>query len=224
MTLGRHEGIVNYSCCWFLAHLGWVARLQGRLEEAVRHGRDAVDLVPVAGQVWFGPATRSLLAGTLLEFGDAAGARELLETAQRDAGPDGAESYRLRCLAPLAEVTGDPAVLAEADALLAGISAPPGGAWILGADAYLSVARAWLGRCEPARARAVLAPLLAAAQRLDWVPVLVTAGLVDATAAAALGEPSAAAALGAVAERAQRHAIPGVAAAARAVAAGLRPG
>ncbi len=224
VTLGRHEGIVSYSCCWFVAHLGWVARLQGRLDEAVRHGRDAVDLVPAAGQVWFGPATRSLLAGTLLELGDAAGAREQLEAALRDAGPDGAESYRLRCLAPLAEVTGDPAVLAEAEALLAGISAPPGGAWFLGVDAYLSVARAWLGRRDPARARAVLAPLLAAAQRLDWVPVLVTAGLVDATAAAALGEPSAAAALGAVAERAQRHDMPRVAAAARAVAAGLRPG
>ena len=73
VTLSRHEGIISYSCCWFVAHLGWVARLQGRLDEAVRHGRDAVDLVPVAGQVWFGPATRSLLAGTLLELGDAAG-------------------------------------------------------------------------------------------------------------------------------------------------------
>jgi hypothetical protein len=54
--------------------------------------------------------------------------------------------------------------------------------------------------------------------------VLVTAGLVDATAAAALGEPSAAVALGALAERAQRHDMPRVAAAARAVAAGLPPG
>ena len=34
---------------------------------------------------------------------------------------------------------------------------------------------------RPERARAVLAPLLAAARRLDWIPVLVTAGLVDAT-------------------------------------------
>ena len=38
----------------------------------------------------------------------------------------------------------------------------------------------------------MLAPLLAAARRLEWIPVLVTAGLVDAHAAAALGDGSAA--------------------------------
>ena len=39
--------------------------------------------------------------------------------------------------------TGDPAVLARADALLRGIRVPEGCAWLLGADAYLGVARAW---------------------------------------------------------------------------------
>jgi hypothetical protein len=35
-------------------------------------------------------------------------------------------------------------VLAEADALLALVDAPPGSAWPLGTDAYLAVARGWL--------------------------------------------------------------------------------
>ena len=44
---------------------------------------------------------------------------------------------------PLAEATGDPAVLARADELLRAIRVPEGCAWLLGADAYLGVARAW---------------------------------------------------------------------------------
>jgi hypothetical protein len=157
-----------------------------------------------------------------LAAGATAAATALLEDALGHAGADGASSYRLRCLAPLAEVTGDRGVLAEADALLAGVTAPRGAAWIMGADAYLCVARAWLGAGDPPRARAALAPLLGAAARLQWQPVLVTAGLVDATAAAALGEWSAAGALRAVAVRADRHGMPRAAAAARGVAAGLR--
>jgi DNA-binding SARP family transcriptional activator/tetratricopeptide (TPR) repeat protein len=222
VALSRHEDLVSYSCCWFVAHLGWTARLQGRLDDAVEHGRAAVDLVPDAGPSWFGPAARTLLAATLLERGERVAAAAQLEDALRLAGPDGAESYRLRCLGPLAEVTGDAGVLAEADALLAAITAPHAGAWILGADAYLSVARAWLDHGEPVRARAAVGPLLAAAGRLRWEPVLVTAGLVDATASVAIGEWSAPGALASVASRADRLGMPRAAAAARDVAARLR--
>jgi hypothetical protein len=175
---------------WFVAHLGWLERLQGRLDDAVRYGRAAVTLARGVAQAWFGPAAAALLAGALLELGDSGAAAELLTEALRDAGPDGAEVYRLRCLAPLAEATGDTDALVKADALLAAVQAPPQGAFLLGADAYLAVARSWLRRGDPARARAVLDPLLVAARRLHFVPVLVTAGLLDVQAAAALGEPS----------------------------------
>ena len=121
------------------------------------------------------------------------------------AGAEGAEAYRLRCLAPLAEATGDPAVLAEAERLLAAIETPPGGAFLLGADAYLCVARARLQSGDPGRARAVLAPLLAAARRLEWVPVLVTAGLVDSRAAAALADGDAVAAAEQARALAEQH-------------------
>ena len=44
--------------------------------------------------------------------------------------------------------------------------APPDAAWLYGADAYTSVARAWLARDEPERAAAVLEPLLRPPRRL----------------------------------------------------------
>ena len=43
---------------------------------------------------------------------------------------------------------------------------------MLGDEACLSLARAWLGCGEPERARAVLAPLLAVAERVPWIATL----------------------------------------------------
>jgi hypothetical protein len=99
----------------------------------------------------------------------------------------GAEASLVRCLGPLAAATGDPALLARADAMVAGIDAPPGSAWLYGADAYVWVARAWLWRGEPARTRSVIAPLLAAANRVPWRPIQVPILLLDAEAVTALG-------------------------------------
>jgi hypothetical protein len=80
----------------------------------------------------------------------------------------GAEAYLLRCLAPLAEATGDLAVLGRADALLSGIRAPEGTAWLLGADVYLCVARAWRRAGKADRADAVVAGFRAAAGAVGW--------------------------------------------------------
>ena len=190
VEVSRRGGFVGEQS-WFVAHLGWLARLQGRFDLAVTLGSAAVAQARRVPQAWFGPTADALLAGTMLDRGDAGGAAALLRDALSAAGPEGAEAYRLRCLAPLAEATGDPAVLAEADGLLRGIETPPGSAFLLGADAYVCVARAWLRTGDPARARAVLAPLLAAARRLEWIPVLVVAGFVDARSAAALADAGA---------------------------------
>jgi hypothetical protein len=173
---------------WQRAHLGWIARLQGDHATAVRHGRRAVELAEQAGHHWWLPSARALLAGTLLECGGHDEAVTLLTDVVARARQDGMQAHRLRCLAPLAEATGDPAVLAEADALLRGIDAPPGAAWLTGFDVYIAVARAWLNGGEAGRARDVLAPLLAAAARTGWVPVLAVAGLEDGRAAAGLGQ------------------------------------
>jgi hypothetical protein len=92
------------------------------------------------------------------------------------------EAYLLRCAAPLAAATGSRALLDEAAGLLERASIPPGGAWVLGYEAYLSLAEAWLVHGEPDRARAVLAPLLAVADREPWTPVLAAALVADGRA------------------------------------------
>jgi hypothetical protein len=59
---------------------------------------------------------------------------------------------------------------------------------VLGYEVYLSVARAWLTTGRPERARAVLAPLLGAAERVPWVAALAAALVVDGAALGRLGE------------------------------------
>jgi hypothetical protein len=104
-------------------------------------------------------------------------------------------------------------VLAQATALLEGITAPPGHAWLTADGCYLAIARAWLAHGDPARARAVLAPLLTAAARVPWVAPLAAASLIDGQAALAQDRPSEAAPrLRRAAELASRHGLPAIAA------------
>jgi hypothetical protein len=77
-------------------------------------------------------------------------------------------------------------LLARADRLRAG-AASPAGAWIPGYETFLSVGRAWLAAGQPDRARAVLAPLLAVADRTPWTPVLARTLVVSGRALTALG-------------------------------------
>lgn len=173
IAVTEHSGYGGHDV-WFHAHLGWVARLEGDLDEALHIGRRAMARSGEAGHRWWTPTACSLLAATLLERGSAEDVTEARTVAGRGlalAGRDGAAACRVRCLAPLAEIAaghGDDTPLVEADRLLAGVTAPPAAAWLLGADAYVSVARAWLARDRPARARRTLAPLLAAARAHGW--------------------------------------------------------
>jgi hypothetical protein len=156
----------------------------------------------------------------MLQDGRTAEAVALFERGAQLADQAGAQAYRLRCLAPLAAATGSSTVLAEADAMLARVTTPPGSAWLTGDGAYLGVARAWLAQGEPQRARAVLAPMLAAARRLPWVGPLAEGSLVDGLAARAIGHADEAHdLLVAAADLAGRH---GLAYVAREVAAALR--
>ena len=173
---------------WLVAHLGWVARLQGQHDESTALGRRAVALSGRTAHRWWQPTAQALLATTLIEAGGTAEAIALLNDAVAQLGPDGNEAHRLRCFAALAQATNSRAVLDVADELLSGIVAPPGSAWLLGTDAYLSVARAWLHHDRPERARAVIAPLIHAARRQRWLPTLASSALVEGEAAAALGD------------------------------------
>jgi tetratricopeptide (TPR) repeat protein len=173
---------------WFLAHLGWLARLRGREGEAVTLGRRAMELTEQYEHTWWQASSRAMLGGTLLAAGDRDGAAELFERAVTAAQQAGIESYLLRAMAPLAAATGSLELLGEAAALLERATIPAGGAWVFGYEAYLSLAQAWLGHDDPERARAILAPLLAVAEREPWKVTLAEALVVDGRALIRLGE------------------------------------
>jgi DNA-binding SARP family transcriptional activator len=184
--VNRRSGYGGYAG-WFAGNLGWVHQLRGDHRRAIGYGRQAYALTSDTKHPWWRVAACAQLAGTLLAVGADAEAVALLEEGCERGGGEGGEAYLVRCLGPLAAATGSRVLLEQADALVAGIETPPGSAWLFGADAYLSVARGWLGHGEPARARSVIAPLLAAANRVPWRSVQVPALLLDAEAAAVIG-------------------------------------
>ncbi|WP_344388197.1 ATP-binding protein, partial [Asanoa iriomotensis] len=195
MAINERSGYGSYTS-WYLAHLGWIARLDGRRDDALELARRASTM---DSHAWFTAAVDALHGTTLVEYGDPAAAIPLLEHGLAVSASHRTTAYRLRCLAPLAEATGSPALLEEADAMLHAVVAPPGAAWLYGADAYTSVARAWLARGDPARALAVLEPLLAAGARTGWEAPLAAARAVaerarlqnsSASSAAARSAPS----------------------------------
>jgi DNA-binding SARP family transcriptional activator/tetratricopeptide (TPR) repeat protein len=171
LAVNRRSGYLSYQS-WFLVHLAWQARLAGDVTRALALGEQSVRAADELTHPWWHAATFAMHAVTLLRTGDAPGATALLERALPVADEAGTEAHRLRCLSALAEATGSLTLLQEADGILTGIQCPAGSAWLLGADTYLCVARSWLARGEPDRARHVLAPLLRAARRCGWVPLL----------------------------------------------------
>jgi DNA-binding SARP family transcriptional activator/tetratricopeptide (TPR) repeat protein len=187
MEINRRSGWPHWAAQYF-AHLGWVARLRGRDDEAVSLGRRALQISEANEHPWVFALVCAELGTTLVAAGNLAEAIELFERGRATAETAGAEAYVLRCLGPLAGATRSPAVLAEADQLLAGARLPAGDAWVLGYEVYLSIARAWLNVGQPERARAVLAPLLGAVERVPWVAALAAALVVDGEALGRLGE------------------------------------
>ncbi len=179
--INLRSGYLAYDA-WFVGQLAWVSRLGGDLEQALAYGREAYDLTSGSTHFWWRSAALAQYGVAMLAAGDRdAGIAALVEGRTR-ASRDGAEAYRLRCVAPLAEATGDGRLLAEADAMLARIAAPTGCAWLLGAECYLAVGRAWLAAGSPDRAATVVAPLIAAAERNGWTWVYEAAtGLIVAS-------------------------------------------
>ncbi len=186
IEVNRRGGYPQFAA-WYTAHLGWLARLRGHDDEAVRLGRQAVDMAERHEYSWGQSASCALLGTTMLVLGDRADAIALLERGLTAAEEAGVESNLLRCAAPLAAATGSAAALAEADRLLSQADLPAGGAWLLGEDAYLALARAWLGHGSPDRAREVLAPLLALAERVPLTPTLAAVLAVDGRALSQVG-------------------------------------
>ena len=166
--VNRETGYGAYTG-FYRAHRGWLARLSGDLEAATDDGlRSVAETSPADHPWWYATAVGSY-ATTLLELGRRDEAAELCVAGLGALGHEAGAAYRLRCLAPLAAATGEG--LVEADRLLAGVQAPPGQAWVAGADVYDGVAAGWRAAGEPERARAALAPLLAATGPGNWAAV-----------------------------------------------------
>ena len=207
----NRRGGYPHCAAWYVAHLGWLARLRGRDEEALTLGRQAVALTGEHQHTWWRAAACAMLGGTVLLTGDRPAAIGLFERGLAAAGEAGVEAYLLRCAAPLAAATGSPAVLTDASRLLEQASIPAGSAWLPGDDAYLSLAQAWLGRKDPERAQAVLAPLLTVAERAPWTATLAAALVTEARVLRALGQTDRAAAnLLRAARLAREHGLPHV--------------
>ena len=210
MELNQRSGY-PHGAAWYTAHLGWLARLRGRDDEAMMLGRRALELTEQHEHTWWQATACVMLGHTLLLTGDRAGAVELFERGLAAAQQAGLEAYLLRCAAPLAAATGSRAMLGEAAGLLERASIPDGGAWMLGYEVYLSLAEAWLAHGEPERARAVLTPMLAVAAREPWTPALAAALAADGRALIRLGQAEQARAELDRAERlAGKHALPHV--------------
>jgi DNA-binding SARP family transcriptional activator/tetratricopeptide (TPR) repeat protein len=222
IEINRRSGYPHWAAT-YVAHLGRLAGLLGRDDDAVSLGRRAVELGQANDHPWTGALVCAELGTTLMAAGSRAEAIELFEHGHATAEKNGAEAYLLHCLGPLAEATRSLAVLAEADRLLAGARLPAGDAWVLGYEVYLSVARAWLAARQPERARAVLGPLLVAVDRVPWVAPLAAALVVDGEALGQLGESAQArAALARGAALARDHTLAHVLREAHAVASLVR--
>ena len=219
----NRRGGYPHCAAWYVAHLGWLARLRGRDGEALALGRQAVALTGEHQHTWWRAAACAMLGGTVLRTGDRAAAIALFERGLAAAGEAGVEAYLLRCAAPLAAATGSRTALTDASRLLEQATIPAGGAWLPGDDAYLSLAQAWLGHQDPERAQAILAPLLAVAERAPWTATLAAALVTEAHARHALGERDRAAAnLLRATGLAREHGLPHVLSDARAAQRSLR--
>ena len=74
----RGGGYPSYAS-WYTMHLGWVARLRGRDDEALRLGREALEVVERHEHLWGEAGACATLGTTMLLTGDRTGAIELFE-------------------------------------------------------------------------------------------------------------------------------------------------
>jgi predicted ATPase len=171
LAVNRRSGYAPMEA-WYVAHLGWVRRLAGDLAAARAFGEQGASLAARHGHAWWSATATGLYAGTLLQLGARDEAKEVLERVLPAVERADARAYLLRCLGPLAEASESDEVLRSAAALVRSIKAPDGSAWLAGADAYLGVARAYARRGEPDQAQQVLAPFVAAAERVGWTALV----------------------------------------------------
>jgi tetratricopeptide (TPR) repeat protein len=157
---------------YYVAQLAWVHRLAGDTAAAIDVGTEAVSLARRHSHAWWLATAAAVHGTTLLEVGRSDEAATLLTAVLPGIDVPGGDAYLVRCLGPLAAATGDAETVAHAERLLLGIKAPPGAAWLAGADTYLATARALTDAGHPDRAAQLLEPLVAAARTVGWGDLL----------------------------------------------------
>jgi tetratricopeptide (TPR) repeat protein len=187
VELNRRGGYPHFTSI-FTAYLGWIERLRGNVDRAVAIGERTVEVSREHAHSWNVATAAAILGDTLLLAGDRTAAIGHFERALAAARDGGVEAYLFRCTAGLAHATGSLPLLTEAASLLDHADIPPDRAWLPGYDAYLSLARGWLGHGQPDRTSGVLVPLLAFAERGPWLPVLAEGLAVHGRALIQLGQ------------------------------------
>jgi tetratricopeptide (TPR) repeat protein len=187
IDLTRRVGYPHFTT-FFLSYLGWLERFRGNFEEAAAVGERAVEASREYPHSWGVAIADTMLGDTLLLAGDRTAALEHLERGLAGAREGGVGAHLFRSTAGLGHATGSLQLLTEAAGLLEQAEIPAGVAWLPGYDAYLSLARGWLGLDQPDRAITVVAPLLAAAEQGPWLPVLAEGLAVHGRALIRLGQ------------------------------------
>jgi DNA-binding SARP family transcriptional activator/tetratricopeptide (TPR) repeat protein len=211
----------------YLAHRSWIRRAQGDYGGALASAREAVRVDTTAGHPWWIAFANAMLGWVLSDIGAQDAAIACLRRGAWAAERDGMESYLVRCVSHLAlahQRRGDEQEaeqqLSRARHLLAGVTVPPGHAFLHGAHAVAAVARVHLARGEHADAEQVLAEVREPAEAVDWVEVVVADRILRAKASLGRDDSSAARALlEHAADHADRSALPPLAAEAHALLA-----
>jgi tetratricopeptide (TPR) repeat protein len=177
----------------------WVYRSRGDYGRALEAGREGFELaLGVDHPEWTG-FTGATLGWVLLDLQAADEAEAVLRPALAAIEPIGAGATVIRCAALLAwaeRLRGNAAradeLTSRAEGLLAGLTVPPGGAWLWGAHAQLALARVHLAAGRPERAEALARPLLHAAERSGWHETAALAAVVLGRCHEAAGDAAAA--------------------------------
>ena len=211
----------------------WIDAVQGRYEEALRRGRHDLAAARARGHAEWEAWMSVTLSHALCQWGDFESAADILESGLIAAGRSGAGLHGVRAAGRLAWVGAQlggerdvGALLAQAVSELDEVRTPPGGAFILGWDAYACTASVMAQRGEGEAALTLLAHIIEVARDAGLHEALASSLLVAAEAHTSLEDRSnARAAAEEALALAEAHDMPGLAwRSAGALAANLREG
>jgi len=153
----------------------WIDRSRGDLDAAISTLGEAWGAIGEFGAPEWSAWLGATLGSHLIEQGNAREAIPVLKSALEHSEAARIPNRAFRAAAHLAwayQLVGDGdgsrTALAQAERVLAAISAPPGDVFLDGYRSYLAIARTRSAFGDSRGARAVLIPLLAAAQRHGW--------------------------------------------------------